>query len=108
MRLFPIRACVAAIVAWAVVGSAALATVTNDRVYQLGDDLDEDAANAPGGVVGTGPGNVAPGVTIDTGNPGDGSGSFIDLLPIGNPRLRRCGHARQWTYGARREFRWSR
>ncbi|MCO6046946.1 LamG domain-containing protein [Aeoliella sp. ICT_H6.2] len=85
-RLSVAGALLIACVAWAVVGSTAQAAVYNDRVYQFGDDPDEDAANAPGGVVGTGPGSVGnTGYTIDSGNPGDLSGSYLDLQAMGSP-----------------------
>jgi hypothetical protein len=73
------------IVAWAVPGSTAWAAVYNDRVYRMGDDSLEDAANAFGGVVGSGPSSVAPGFTLDSGEPGDPSGSFLDLVQTGDP-----------------------
>ena len=61
----------------------AVGAVTNDRVYRFGDDSLEDAsANAE---VGSGAGNVTPGGTIDSGNPGDPSGTFFDLLQTGDP-----------------------
>lgn len=86
IRLSVAGALLIACVAWAVVGSTAQAAVYNDRVYQFGDDPDEDAANAPGGVVGTGPGSVGnTGYTIDSGNPGDLSGSYLDLQAMGSP-----------------------
>jgi len=77
---------VVSVVAWAVVGSTSQAAVYNDRFYRLGDDSLEDAANAPGNVVGTGPSNVSTvGATLDTGEPGDPTGSFLDLDPFGSP-----------------------
>jgi hypothetical protein len=59
--------------------SAAMATVTNDRVYRLGDDSLEHAS--VGIAVGSGAGNVNSGSTLDSQGP---TGSFQDLLALAN------------------------
>ena len=51
-----------------------------DRLYSFGDDALEDAANAPGGVVGQGPANVHPQFTLDSTGP---TGAFMDLERFG-------------------------
>jgi len=59
--------------------ASAMATITNDRVYQLGDDSSEHAS--AGIAVGSGAGNVSPGATLDSLGP---TGSFQDLLAVSN------------------------
>ncbi len=77
-------ACVAVIV-WVVGGSSVVASVTLDRDYTLGDDSVEDAANAVGGVVGTGPANPHPGnATLDSKGVSS-TGNFQDLIQAGGP-----------------------
>jgi hypothetical protein len=72
-------------VAWVGMGSTSQATVYNDRVYQFGDDSLEGTITPGVTIVGAGGGNVSPGSTIDTGVPGDPSGTFIDLPQVGGP-----------------------
>ncbi len=56
------------------------ADVQNDREYRLGDDTLEGAS--AGITLGSGPGNVAPGRTLDGVGP---SGAFLDIQVIGTP-----------------------
>ncbi|WP_425399366.1 dockerin type I domain-containing protein [Aeoliella sp.] len=85
LRLAPARAVVRsslALLAAAVLSQVSLADVTNDRLYLFGDTSAEDAANAPGSVVGNGPSNVSPGKTLDDQGP---SGAYDDLNQNGDP-----------------------
>jgi hypothetical protein len=57
-----------------------------DRTYTFGDDPNENAANAVGGVVGSGPGNVHAGWTLDsTGVDQTNFDDFQDLEAFGSP-----------------------
>jgi hypothetical protein len=55
--------------------------VTIDRDYRFGDDVDEHGAENI--AVGSGPGNVSPGATLDSQGP---SGAFNDLLAFGETK----------------------
>jgi hypothetical protein len=62
--------------------TCAASAATNDRLYRLGDDALEFAA--PGIVLGSGAGNVAPGNTLDSQGP-SGKNAFIDIqVPAGS------------------------
>ncbi|MGI9457935.1 MAG: PEP-CTERM sorting domain-containing protein, partial [Aeoliella sp.] len=75
--------CLPAIIAVVFVSTTALADVTNDRVYQMGEDGLEGAV--PGAIVGSGHSFPDTG-TLDSGETGDPTGSFIDLDLAGDPR----------------------
>jgi hypothetical protein len=72
--------CTFAFVALLLAAPLALADVTNDREYLLGDDALENAS--VGITVGSGPTNAAPGRTLDSEGP---SGAFLDIPALGTP-----------------------
>ncbi len=72
--------CTFAVVALLFAAPLALANVSNDREYLLGDDSLENAS--AGITVGSGPSNVAPGRTLDSEGP---SGAFLDIQVVGTP-----------------------
>ena len=76
---------VSALTSTALMTPLATAGVTNERNYTLGDEGVEDAS--PGIKVGSGAGNVAPGSSLDSGDPNDPVGTtFLDLpTVVGNP-----------------------
>lgn len=63
--------------------TSAVANVTDDRSYRLGDDSLEGAS--AGIVVGAGGSNVAPGFTLDSQGP-SGNNAFLDIQVFGTPR----------------------
>ena len=63
--------------------SSAVANVTDDRLYRLGDDSLEGAS--AGIVLGAGGSNVAPGFTLDSQGP-PGNNAFLDIQVFGTPR----------------------
>jgi hypothetical protein len=74
-----------ALVLIAALATFALEQVANanayvDRFYRFGDDATEDAANAPGGVVGSGPANVNPQATLDSA--GTDTVNFTDFQDL--------------------------
>ena len=71
------------IVAWAVVGSSALATVTNDRVFLFGDANSADDTSGANVVEGGAMGFDFSGVTITADEIGPSGGGFADLQVFG-------------------------
>ena len=63
------------------ISASAEASVTNDRLYTLGDDSLEVAS--AGIVVGSGPGNVSPSQTLDSEGP---TGAYVDVIVHGDPK----------------------
>ncbi len=74
-------------IAWAAVGSSALAVVTNDREYLFGEDPFETASQ--GAFIGS---ISLGGRTLDSmGDPPQNDASFIDLTPVNNPTYQDVG-----------------
>jgi hypothetical protein len=81
------KALLVTIVAWAVVGSSALAAVTNDRLYSFGEDSLEGATH--GGVGGSNnSGALSAGNSADSTGP---SGAYLDLTQSGDPTYQEVG-----------------
>lgn len=70
----------AALVAVTFVASIAMAATRNERLYLLGDDIDEHAIETE--VIGSSAGNIKPGSTLDSEGP---LGAYIDLFVSGAP-----------------------